>query len=990
MLSLRGIFSGTLCTSTGVVPLGDRPNLIVFRAMDLIAGLLKQQPNLAGLLYWAVGSGDLAWDTTPPQPNLRTTALQKEIYRKRIDAGQMAYDPTTKTLTINITFTPDEAVGTLREFGVFGGDAAAWPGSGYLFSYRAHPKIEKASGSILQRQLRLTIDSDLQLDSMVNLIAGLLSNQPGLSGIQYWANGSGDKAWDTTPPKPNKTDTKLTAEVYRKLVNPSDDITYQPLTQTLIVRSSYALNESPFVLREFGLFGGNASASRDSGFMINHQIHAALDNTTVEILTRQFLLRLGSSTIVAVPNIVGSTPADAATALATAKLGPGIVTQEENDPAAGKVLRQDPPAGTQVSQDMPVNMVVAIKTRRIVPQLTGLKIAEAVSVLSALNLIISSDPMNKKESNAEPDTILDQDPLAGTSVDQGTAIKVTMALPVTTLVPDITGLLLSAAPIVLQSANLALAPPPYPTADALTDLDTIASQSPAAGVRVILGKAIVPTLKALPLVTVPNLLGFMPQDAAGKLRDAAAAILRNMGQPVEPPGLSLGAQSSAENPAPPNSILHQDPLPGLGAPLYSAVSVTVAAPLSAKVPNLAGQPKSAVAGLLQAQGLVQGNVASQQSVASVDSVIDQDPAANTLASKGSTVDIKVATPITTAVPNLIGKNLDYAKEALSSANLKLGTGATKPSTQPVGTILDQTPGPDSLVPVGTQVAYSISGTTVPVPNLAGLTQDKAVRGLTAVNLALGAVGSVESTQAVGTVVSQSPGAGEQVLAASKVNLNLAVPKTVSIPSVIGMAVDQATMVLSGVQLKLASTAQTESDQTPNTVLTQDPIAGQVVVVGTNVNVTTAMPRTVQVPNLVNLTQAAAQTALAALKLQLVASGSAISNLAAGLIASQSPATGTKVSQGSSVSVVLSLGPKVNVPRLVGTSIEDAQSITQSLGLALAATVKVGGADGIVLQQSPAAGTPVDPHSTVHVVVGREVIRNPTPAKLPVNMRILPG
>ena len=988
MLSIRGIFSGTLETRSETVSLGERPNLIVFRAMDLVARLLQNQPGLSGLVYWAVGSGDPSWDTTPPQPNLRTTALQHEIYRKRVEAGQIAYDTTTKTITINITFAPGEAVGTLREFGVFGGDATAWQGSGYLFSYRAHPKVEKTSDSILQRQLQLTLDSDLQIDSMLNLIGGLLSNQPGLKGIQYWANGSGDPSWDTTPPQLKKTDTKLTAEVYRKPVNPAGDITYQPLTQTLTVRSVFAFNESPFALREFALFGGNASASRDSGLMINHQTHAIIDKTKAENLARQFLLRLGSSTVVTVPNLVGLSAADATNALTTAKLGSGIVTQEENDTSAGKVLRQDPPAGTQVSQGMPINMVLAIKTRRLVPDLTSLTVADATSILAAVNLVLSADAPGRIESSAKPDTILGQDPSAGTRVDQGTAIKITLAQPITTQVPDITGVPLSTASIELLAVKLALAPPPYPTLDSLDNIGAISAQAPAAGARVVLGTVVVPTLRALPTVTVPNLLGLMPQDAAGKLRDAAAPILKNLGLPLDPPGLSLGAQTTKENPAPPSSILQQDPLPGLGASLYSAISFTIAVPLSAIVPNLVGQAKSAVAGLLQAQGLVQGNVASQQSVAPVDSVVDQDPAANTLAATGSTVDIKLASPIMTIVPNLVGKNLDYAKEALPSGNLQLGTATTKPSTLTVGTILDQTPAAGSSVPVGTLVNYSISGTTVAVPNLAGLTQDKAVQALTAVNLALGMVGSVESAQTVGTVVSQSPGAGESVLAATKVNLNLAVPRKVSIPSLIGMSVDQATMVLRGVQLKLASTSQTESDQTPNTILTQDPPAGQVVVVGTTVNVTIAIPRTVQVPNLASLTQAAAQSVLSPLKLQLVVSGSAINNLAAGLIVSQSPVAGTKASQGSSVSVVLSLGPKVNVPKLVGTSIDDAKSIAQSLGLVLSTTFKAG-ADGIVLQQSPVAGTPVDPHSTVHVVVGREVSRNSGSGSLLVKTQILP-
>src|SRR5262249_15207814 len=152
-------------------------------------------------------------------------------------------------------------------------------------------------------------------------------------------------------------------EVYRKSVSRSEDISYDPLTQTLTVRSIFKYNESPFVLREFALFGGNASSAPDSGFMLNHQTHAVIDKTKAETLSRQFLLRLGSSTVVSVPNIVGMSQADALTALTTAKLGLGTITQEENDGSAGKVLGQDPVAGKDVSQDMPINVVMGIKSR---------------------------------------------------------------------------------------------------------------------------------------------------------------------------------------------------------------------------------------------------------------------------------------------------------------------------------------------------------------------------------------------------------------------------------------------------------------------------------------------------------------------------------------------------------------------------------------------------------------------------------------------------
>src|SRR5713226_3462541 len=96
---------------------------------------------------------------TRPHPT-GARALHHEIFRKRIDPGQISYDGAAKTLSVRVTLAPGEATGTLREFGVFGGDASAWPESGYLVSYRVHPKIEKPPQATLDRELHLTMASD--------------------------------------------------------------------------------------------------------------------------------------------------------------------------------------------------------------------------------------------------------------------------------------------------------------------------------------------------------------------------------------------------------------------------------------------------------------------------------------------------------------------------------------------------------------------------------------------------------------------------------------------------------------------------------------------------------------------------------------------------------------------------------------------------------------------------------------------------------------
>ena len=65
--------------------LPKRTNAVVYRALDLIAGLLANTSGLRGMLYWAVGTGDSEWDDSPPTPDQRATRLVNEIYRQAID-----------------------------------------------------------------------------------------------------------------------------------------------------------------------------------------------------------------------------------------------------------------------------------------------------------------------------------------------------------------------------------------------------------------------------------------------------------------------------------------------------------------------------------------------------------------------------------------------------------------------------------------------------------------------------------------------------------------------------------------------------------------------------------------------------------------------------------------------------------------------------------------------------------------------------------------
>jgi hypothetical protein len=140
-------------------------NLIVDSLRRLLAALVKGDPQGAPVRFWAVGTGDPAWDAgiVPSEAARRTRAtLFAETARKPVPPGQITFVGGTLTNQLEITMqltTADIPGGpaswSLREFGLFAAGSAA-PGSGLLLNHRIHPRIDMQAGFTLERTLRLT------------------------------------------------------------------------------------------------------------------------------------------------------------------------------------------------------------------------------------------------------------------------------------------------------------------------------------------------------------------------------------------------------------------------------------------------------------------------------------------------------------------------------------------------------------------------------------------------------------------------------------------------------------------------------------------------------------------------------------------------------------------------------------------------------------------------------------------------------------------
>ena len=136
------------------------------------------------------------------------------------------------------------------------------------------------------------------VDDCSKLIACLMKAQSGYSGITYWAVGSGASSWDNAnPPAPAVSDAKLTTETFRKAVTSSNikfldasNAETSTVTNKLQIKVTFSETEANGELREFALFGGNATATANSGLMINRKTHGLIYKTSGMRLERTIRL----------------------------------------------------------------------------------------------------------------------------------------------------------------------------------------------------------------------------------------------------------------------------------------------------------------------------------------------------------------------------------------------------------------------------------------------------------------------------------------------------------------------------------------------------------------------------------------------------------------------------------------------------------------------------------------------------------------------------
>jgi len=185
----------------------------------------------------------------------------------------------------------------------------------------------------------------------------------------------------------------------------------------------------------------------------------------------------GPSTV-EVPDVLGLTEDDAKRRVRRAALRPVTDRESSTRVPEGTVIRTDPGSGTAIERGSRVTLIVSAGAKEVtVPDVTGQDQTDAVRQLRAEGLSVV---VRECESSEPVDSVIEQSPAGGQSVDEGSTVTLFVSNGKLQEVPDVVGLSQGEAEGELRSAGF--------TANVRTqsvdspDRDgTVVSQTPSAG-----------------------------------------------------------------------------------------------------------------------------------------------------------------------------------------------------------------------------------------------------------------------------------------------------------------------------------------------------------------------------------------------------------------------------------------------------------------------------------------------------------------------------
>ena len=399
-----------------------------------------------------------------------------------------------------------------------------------------------------------------------------------------------------------------------------------------------------------------------------------------------------------IPNVVGLSRAVAEQLLEDEGLAVSAAEVPSASVSAGNVISQDPLAGTEVERGSEVELSVSLGDGVVfVPDLAGQTLEQAQTALADVGLLLGEVSYALSDSVPEGQ-IQQQTPGAGVLADVGTSVAVVVSGEGEHVqIPSVTGLSRTEAEQALEEAGLRTGAVTFQSSSSISP-NIVIEQNPAAGASVLLGSGVNLVLAREPEdVSVPALLG-MTRAQAGEALSAVGLVL---GEVVEKPSLLVEA----------GRVMEQSPSAGIVVLEGTGIDVSLSnGEGDVLVPDLRGCTLDEAEDLLEDSGLSIGEVTSEASETVVlGQVVRHTPMAGASAMFGDSVDLVLSSgQSTVSVPSLVGMSLDAAQAELAGVGLRIGRLYSESSSEPVLSVIAQSPRASVVVAAGSPVNLTLS------------------------------------------------------------------------------------------------------------------------------------------------------------------------------------------------------------------------------------------------------------------------------------------
>jgi eukaryotic-like serine/threonine-protein kinase len=273
-------------------------------------------------------------------------------------------------------------------------------------------------------------------------------------------------------------------------------------------------------------------------------------------------------------------------------------------------------------------------------------------------------------------------------------------------------------------------------------------------------------------------------------------------------------------------------------------------------------------------------------------------------------------PAEVVVPTVLGEKEDRATELLEAEGFEVDVEEFE-SEQPAGTVVEQDPRAGTRAEEGSTVTLSVSAGlgTATVPDVAGLTERKAVKQLEDRGFAVDTEDEFSTDVETGRVIETEPAAGTRIEGGSTVTVIVSQGTDLAtVPDVVGVGQQIAENQIESADL-IANVETENSDQPEGTVIAQDPPAGSEVDSASEVTIVVSTGAgSVLVPDVEGLFRDGAIRIMRNAGLDVVWQDQETSSPADdGRVIDQAPEPGTRVRAGDTVTLIIGEFSEIVVP-----------------------------------------------------------------------------